>query len=153
MQLFLEGHEHETLTKFSSCFDVSLYYSKDYSIPLRCPWQFLLWLCINFISNFMILHEKNDWWIKVSKSRKQFIVSWILPKNERNSLSWTSLLRIVSFICFLGESRRPWIAFEIYWPLASAKIEHYSSGSRVTAYTVKKNLSTLDPTTNSETSK
>ena len=35
--------------------------------------------------------------LKVSKSRNQFIVSWILPKNKRNSLSWAKkMLRIVS---------------------------------------------------------
>ena len=46
--------------------------------------------------------------IKVSESRKQFMVSSILPKNERNSLSWaSSLLRIVSFVRFLGELRTP----------------------------------------------
>ena len=43
--------------------------------------------------------------IKVSKSGKQFIVSSILPKNEQNSLSWVEkMLRIVSFVRFLGES-------------------------------------------------
>ena len=46
--------------------------------------------------------------LKVSKSWKQFMVSSILPKCERNSLSWASfLLRIVSFVCFLGELRTP----------------------------------------------
>ena len=59
--------------------------------------------------------------VKVSKFQKQFMVSSILQKNEQNSLSWaSSLLRIVSFVHFLGESRRPEIAFEIYWPLLSA---------------------------------
>ena len=42
-------------------------------------------------------------WLKVSKSQRQFMASSILPKNERNSLSWaSSLLRIVSFVRFLG---------------------------------------------------
>ena len=37
------------------------------------------------------------------------MASWILPKNERNSLSWaTSVLRIVSFVHFLEESRTPY---------------------------------------------
>ena len=40
-------------------------------------------------------------YLKVSKSRKQFMVFSILPKNERNSLSWASfLLRIVIFAHF-----------------------------------------------------
>ena len=44
--------------------------------------------------------------LKVSKSRKQIMVPWILPKNERNSLSWTpSVLRIVSSVHFLEKSR------------------------------------------------
>ena len=34
--------------------------------------------------------------LKVSKSRKQFMVSSILPKNERNSLSWASFLLRIS---------------------------------------------------------
>ena len=56
--------------------------------------------------------------LKVGKSRKQFMVLSILPKNERNSLSWaSSLLRIVSSVRFLGELRRPKTAFDIYWPL------------------------------------
>ena len=57
--------------------------------------------------------------LKVSKSQKQIMLSWILPKNERNSLSWTpSVLRIVSFVRFLEESRISYFVFEIYWPLA-----------------------------------
>ena len=44
--------------------------------------------------------------LKVSKSRKQFMVSSILSKNERNSLSWASfLLKIVSFVRFLNFGR------------------------------------------------
>ena len=44
--------------------------------------------------------------LKVSKSRKQIMASWILSKNKRNSLSWApSVLRIVSFVRFLEESR------------------------------------------------
>ena len=51
--------------------------------------------------------KKKIWLLKVSKSRKQFTVSWILPKTERNSLSWVKkMLWIVSFVRFLGESRR-----------------------------------------------
>jgi hypothetical protein len=38
--------------------------------------------------------------LKVSKSRKQFMVTSILPKNERKSLSWASSL--LSFVCFFG---------------------------------------------------
>jgi hypothetical protein len=41
--------------------------------------------------------------LKVKKSQKQFMISSILPKNERNSLSWVKkMLRIVSFVRFLG---------------------------------------------------
>ena len=43
--------------------------------------------------------DKNRYFKKVSKSRKQFMVSSILPKNERNLAS--SLLRILSFVRFL----------------------------------------------------
>ena len=40
--------------------------------------------------------------LKISKYRKQFIVSSILPKKEQNSLSWASfLLRIVQWFSFL----------------------------------------------------
>ena len=44
--------------------------------------------------------------LKVSKSRKQFMASSILPTNKQNSLSWvSSLIRIVSFVRFLEELR------------------------------------------------
>ena len=57
--------------------------------------------------------------VKVSKFQKQFLVSSILQKKtNKNQLSWaSSLLRIVIFIRFLGELRKPWFAFEIVWPL------------------------------------
>ena len=41
------------------------------------------------------------------------MVSSNLPKNERKKFD----LRYHSMYCFLGESRTPYIAFEIYWPL------------------------------------
>ena len=48
--------------------------------------------------------------LMVSKSRKQIMVSsWIIPKNEQNSLSWApSVLRIVRFVCILEELRTPY---------------------------------------------
>ena len=40
------------------------------------------------------------------------MASWILPKSERNSLSWApSALRIVSFVRFLEESKTPYCFF------------------------------------------
>ena len=39
---------------------------------------------------------------KVNKSWNQFTVSSILTKNEQNSLSVKTMLRIVSFDCFFG---------------------------------------------------
>ena len=57
--------------------------------------------------------------LKVSKSWKKIMASWILQKNQQNSLSWApSVLRIVSFVRFLEESRTPYFFFEIYWPLS-----------------------------------
>ena len=49
--------------------------------------------------------------LKVSKSRNQFMLLLILPKNKPNSL------RILSWVCFvrsLEESRTSYFAFEIY---------------------------------------
>ena len=52
---------------------------------------------------------------KVRKSLKKIMVFARLPKNENNSLSWVKkMLRIVSFVRFLGKLRTPKIAFEIY---------------------------------------
>ena len=46
--------------------------------------------------------------LKISKFWKQFMVSSILPINKWNSLTWVNkMLRIVSFILFFGELRRP----------------------------------------------
>ena len=55
--------------------------------------------------------------LKVSKSRKQFLVFSILPKNERKTKK--NILRAVRinflvFVHFLEELRIPKIAFEIY---------------------------------------
>ena len=68
--------------------------------------------------------------LKVSKSRSQFMISSIISKNERNSLSWIKkMLRIVRFVSLLGELRRPRIAFEIYWPLIRCSIgRKFSNG-------------------------
>ena len=55
--------------------------------------------------------------IKGSKSRKQIMMSLILPKNEQNILKTVSR---VSFVHLLEESRTSWFAFEIYWPLINA---------------------------------
>ena len=53
--------------------------------------------------------------LKVSKSRKQIIVSSILPKNNQNSLSWTcSLPRIVSFVRFFWRIEETIICFQDY---------------------------------------
>ena len=61
--------------------------------------------------------------LNVSNSEKQFMVSSILPKNERNTLSWVfSLRRIVSFVCFLEELRKPWMLWwfaDLYWIIVS----------------------------------
>jgi hypothetical protein len=55
--------------------------------------------------------------LKVSKSQKQIMTSLIL----QISLSWTpSVLRVVSSIRFLEESRTPYL-FEIYLPLTGPK--------------------------------
>ena len=60
--------------------------------------------------NHNYLVSKNDKLSKLRQSRKQIIVSSILPKNKRNSLSWVEkVLRILSENRSLGE-------FEIYWP-------------------------------------
>ena len=54
------------------------------------------------------------------------MVSSILSKNERSTLSWVlKVLRtLVSFICFMEESRTPKFASEIYWPLSDDKIRY-----------------------------
>jgi len=50
------------------------------------------------------------------------MVSLILQKNERSSLSWVlKVHRTVSFVCFLDESRTPIFASAIYWPLVHSK--------------------------------
>ena len=60
--------------------------------------------------------------VKVKQSQKQIMVSSILPKNEQNSISCVKKMpRIVGFIRFLEELRRPKIAFEIYRPLSRMK--------------------------------
>ena len=46
--------------------------------------------------------------VKVSKSRKQNMTLWIVPKNERDGLF---------FVRFLEESMTIEFAFEIQWPL------------------------------------
>ena len=66
----------------------------------------LNWVTIVTILQSHVL-TKTHLLIKVSKSRKQFMVSSFLPKNKQKSLSWSSLLRIVSFVCFLGELTTP----------------------------------------------
>ena len=86
------------------------------------PWNFCILIKINKFAYGRIwsLHRKvgissefflvctcrfNCMYI-IYKSRNQFMVSSILPKNERNSLSWaSSILRIVSSVCF----------FELNW--------------------------------------
>ena len=73
-----------------------------------------------FLFSIFFIHSSIIHFLKVSKSRKQIMASWILPKNEQNSLSWASpVLRIVSFVHFLEESRTPYLFFEIYWPLVN----------------------------------
>ena len=45
--------------------------------------------------------------LKVRQSWKQIMFFSILPKTEQKSLSWTSsLVKIVSFVRFLGELRK-----------------------------------------------
>ena len=68
-------------------------------------WQFyIIWKNLHQNSTFQL-----NSMLKVSKSGKQILASWILPKNERNSLSWPlSVLRIVSFVHFLEELRTPY---------------------------------------------
>ena len=61
----------------------------------------LMYRSINFSTCFTL---------KVSKSRKQFMVSWILPKNERKQFD----LRYHSS------------AFEIYWPLKNYFFDYNS---------------------------
>ena len=63
--------------------------------------------------------------LKVTQSRKQIIVSSILPKKTQKKMtilsSWVFLkdkmLRIVIFCLFLEKLRTPSIALEIFWPL------------------------------------
>ena len=53
--------------------------------------------------------------LKVSKSRKQFMVSWILQKNERNSLLMAKkILRTVSFVRSLGRIQE---SINCFWDL------------------------------------
>ena len=64
--------------------------------------------------NHNYLVSKNDKLSKLRQSRKQIIVSSILPKNKRNSLSWVKkMLRISEFRSFFGRIRRPQNAFEV----------------------------------------
>ena len=60
------------------------------------------WKCTSLIDNlnpnlnYVLESEKknqNFFYLKVSKSRKQFMVSWILPKNEH----WISALEVYYF--------------------------------------------------------
>ena len=62
---------------------------------------------ISFLTFFLFL--------KVSKSRKQIMVSSILPKNERNSLSWvSSLLRIEGFVLVFWRIKKTITCFRDY---------------------------------------
>ena len=59
-------------------------------------------------------YDKELWMLKVSKSRMQFMVSSILPKNERNSLSWAfSLYEIWSGY---------WVSFVLWKNLEHQKL-------------------------------
>ena len=59
-----------------------------------------IWL--TFLSTAIYSLKKDLSLLKVSKSRKQIMVSSILPKNERNLLSWVEkMLKILSIVCFL----------------------------------------------------
>ena len=67
-------------------------------------------ICISKNSNFYsrAWNSTTHIAIKVSKSRKQFIDSSILPKNERKKIDFTTMIAQVEFFCsFLGELRRP----------------------------------------------
>ena len=87
-----------------------------------------VFLQIHFISfkilttelpNFKLILLKTLQVFKVSKSRKQFMVSSILPKNKQKQcdLRYHTVVKSIFFVCFLGELRRQSIAFKIYWPL------------------------------------
>ena len=58
-----------------------------------------MYLARLILANFIIITvrlrelKKFEALLKVSKSREQFMVPSILPKNERNSLSWASIYR------------------------------------------------------------
>ena len=56
--------------------------------------------------------------LKVSKSRKEMLVSSILPKNELEIFNFCpSLLGQKFFVRFLEELKKPKSLFEINWPL------------------------------------
>ena len=96
---FLCSYDHFFNLEHKTAFGqhLELYVSQN---PDKCPFNFIDFCLIDLACNLKGL--------KVSKSRKHFMISQILPKNKPNSLSWaSSLFRIVSFVCFLGESRRP----------------------------------------------
>ena len=56
--------------------------------------------------------------VKVRQSRKQIIVSSILPKKQTKlTILSKKKYKIVSFVQILEELMTPQIAFKIYWPL------------------------------------
>ena len=55
-----------------------------------------------------ITYSINEVEVKVSKYQKQFLMSKLLPKNERNSLSWVKkMVKIVRSVCFLEKVLTP----------------------------------------------
>ena len=84
-------------------------------------WGYLGYFQLNYQHTFrhhcvQIVHDlfglQRVRYLKVSKSREQFMVSSIFPKNEQNSLSRACyLLRIVSFIRFFWRIEKPIICF------------------------------------------
>ena len=80
---------------------------------LLLPIQYMIWR-----EKTMQCWKNSPWYIKVSKSQKQFTISCNLPKHERNSLSWAfSLSRIVRFVRFFGRIKdtfRDLLTFSTY---------------------------------------
>ena len=82
------------------------YFHKKSMIQIETEIKVIFFFKLWFSKISIRLLERNNN-LKVSKSRKLIVVSSILPKNERNSLSWaTSVLRIVSLVRFLEELKK-----------------------------------------------
>ena len=92
------------------------YFSRNISITCSIPAP-----CFDKMKIVYKTVLKNEWKLKFSKFWNVFLVSSILPKNERKQLNLKYHSMIVGklkfFVRFLGEFGEPLVGNEIYLPL------------------------------------